>query len=274
MGDATESSFWTAGTGASYHEQAMTAVEHVVSDAPQASFTIQGRQVRLPVAVRDATAAVAYYVVPASAAQRLIAHTGLRVAQALPGRTLCTIGTMDYLDGDLGTYHEIAVSFFVHERGARAVPVIGAALGFMRGSVGAYIHQLPVDGEFTCEAGQTIWGFPKFMTEIALSTQGDEQVATLRADGQHVLTQAVRIGGRRAFQRTQISYAYRHGVLYRTPSTMGGEGVGFRLGGARLELGAHRLAGELRTLGLPKRALFTTYISKMTGSFGAATALP
>ena len=246
----------------------------VALESPPSIYLILGREVRLPVEVRDATAAVAYYLVPAAAAQRLVTPSALRVALVLPGRTLCTIGTMDYKDGDLGQYHEIAVTFFVHERDSRPLPFIGTALGLLRGNVGAYIHRLPVDGEFTCEAGRTIWGFPKFVTEIALSSAGGEQTAVLRADGQHVLTHTVRTGGTRVLRnRAQISYGHRDGVVYKTLAVMSGEGVGARLGGARLELGTHPLAGELRALGLPKRPLFSTYMSKMTGTFYAAERL-
>jgi len=144
-------------------------------------------------------------------------------------------------------------------------------VGLLRGSLGAYIHQLPVDGEFTCAAGQTIWGFPKFMSEIAVSTEGDEQTSILSIGGRTVLTHAVRTGGSRSFRdRRQVSYACRQGVVYRTPSVSSGLGVGARLGGGRLELGSHPLADELRALGLPRRALFSTFVEKMTGLFYAA----
>ena len=43
-----------------------------------------------------------------------------------------------------------------------------------------------------------------------------------------------------------------------------------RLGGAELVLGSHALANELRLLGLPRRALFTTYTEHMHASFEAA----
>ena len=253
----------------------MTAIEATnrTAEAPT-TYAIQGQEVRLPVEVRDATAAVAFYLVSASRVQDLIAHTGLRAVHVLPGRTLCTIGTMVYRDGDLGPYHEIAVTFFVREPGARSLPFVGAALGLLRGSLGAYIHQLPVDGEFTCEAGRTIWGFPKFIAEIEVSSDNDEQTAVLRVDGCHVLTQTVRTGGSRGFNnRRQVSYACRDGVVYRTSSVMSGAGVGARLRGARLELGTHPLADELRTLGLPRRALFSTFVAKMTGTFYAAQPL-
>lgn len=235
------------------------------------TYVIMGREVRLPVEVRDATAAIAYYLVPSEAAQRLIRAPALLVARVLPGRTLCTIGTMDYKDSDLGQYHEIAVTFFVHERRAQPLPFIGTALRLLRGGIDAYIQWLPVDGEFTCEAGRTIWGFPKFMTEIALSTDSETQTSVLRAGGQEVLRQTVRTGGARGFsERPQVSYAYRDGVLYKTLAVVSAEGMGARLGGAHLELGAHPLADELRSLGLPRRPLFTMYVSKMTGRFYAA----
>ena len=225
---------------------------------------------RLPVEVRDATTAVAFYLVPAAAAQRLVDPTGLRVATVLPGRTLCTIGSVDYRDNDLGTYHEVAITFFVRERGARTLPFAGTALGLVRGSLGTYIHHLPVDGAFTCEAGQTIWGFPKFMSEITITEAAGEQRTVLTVDGQHVLTQTVGTGGSRTMPaRDQISYALRGGVLYRTRAAMRGTGMGARLGGATLELGTHPIADELRTLGLPKRALASTTIAHMSATFYA-----
>src|ERR1700694_3288444 len=243
----------------------------MVASQAQNSYIIEGREVRLPVEVRDATAAVAYYLVSASAAQRLIEQSGLRIAHALPGKTLCTIGTMNYKDSDLGTYLEIAVTFFVHEPEQRTLPVIGTLLGFARGDIAAYIHRLPVNGEFTCEAGRTIWGFPKVVTDISLTTDGDEESAGLRVDGEHVLTQTMRMSGTRSFPTTtHISYSCLNGNLYRMPSTMRGEVIGARFRGAALSLGTHPIADELRSLGMPKRPLFSTYIGRIRGTFFAA----
>lgn len=236
-----------------------------------AVYEIMGREVRLPVEVRDASTAVAFYLVSARAAQRLVDPTGLRVATILPGRTLCTIGSVDYRDNDLGTYHEMAITFFVRERGARSLPFAGTLLSLVLGSLATYIHHLPVDGAFTCEAGQTIWGFPKFMSEIAITRGGGAETLMLSADGQHVLTQTIRTGGSRTMPtREQISYALRNGTLYRTHASMRGTGMGARLGGATLQLGAHPIADELRALGLPKRPLASTTIAHMSATFYAA----
>jgi Acetoacetate decarboxylase (ADC) len=240
--------------------------------AKQTAYRIQGRDVRLPVEVRDATTSVAFYLVPAAAAQRLVDPTGLRVATILPRRTLCAIGSVDYRDNDLGQYHEIAITFFVRERGERPLPFVGAMLGLLRGSLATYIHRLPVDGEFTCEAGQTIWGFPKFMSDIAITKSGDAETSVLTVDGERVLTQTIRLGGSRKMpERDQTSYALRGGLLYRTRAVMRGSGMGARLRGATLTLGTHPIADELRRLGLPKRPIASTTIAYMSATFYAPT---
>jgi len=245
------------------------------TDSATQTFTILDREITLPCVVRDATAAVAFYLVSASAAQKLIAKSGLRIAQILPGRTVCTLGTMNYKDSDLDGYHEVALTFFVHEPGSRPLPLISTVLGMARGSLSAYVHWLPVDGGLTCEAGRSIWGFPKFVTQIDISTEGDTERSTLTVDGERVLTQTVRMGGSRSFtDRKQIAYSMLDGQLSRIPSDMSAQDLGARLGGATLEVGTGPMADELRSLGLPKRALFTTYMGKMSCRFYAARRTP
>jgi hypothetical protein len=233
---------------------------------------ILGRTITLPSVVRAATAAVAFYFVSASAAQKLIARSGLRIATVLPGKTICTIGTINYKDSDLDTYHEVALTFFVHEPGSHPIPYLSTMLGMVRGSLSAYIHWLPVDQEFTCEAGRKIWGFPKFITQIDIEQEGDVERSTLTVDGQMVLSQTVQTGGSRSFtDREQVSYSTLDGQLSRIPSDMSAEDLGARRGGATVELGPHPMADELRSLGLPKSAVFSTYMGKMSGRFYGAT---
>jgi hypothetical protein len=232
-----------------------------------------GREVRLPVLVRDADALMAYYLVSAHAAQRLVDPSGLEVASVLPGRALCTIGTMNYRDNDLGQYYEIAVTFYVRERGRRSLPLIGTMLDFQKGRIGAYIHQLPVNGEFTCAAGNEIWGFPKSVCDIQLTRHDGKQTTVWNKDGRHVLTHTLVMPQSKSVRTANAtSYSFRNGILYKTPTEMTVENVGAKFfGGATLELGDHPIADELRGLGLPKRALLTTYVPRWSGKFGAAT---
>ena len=234
------------------------------------AYEIQGRTVKLPVVVRDASAAVATWLVPAAAAQRLVPK-GFEVAQVLPGRTPLAIAAIDYRDNDLGDYDEVSITFFVRPKGARAgIPYLGALLDLLRGRLGTYIHALPVNQSFTCEAGRTIWGFPKSVQEIAIESDAGRVRCRLTMDGQHALSLCLPRGGARTLPDSDTkTYTLIEGVPHETRFSQGGSGVGFSLGGARIQLGSHPLAEALRSLGLPKRALMSMWTEHMHGRFEA-----
>jgi hypothetical protein len=230
-----------------------------VATASSDTFEIQGRTVTLPVEVRDARVAAATFLVPAAAAQQAVDPTGLAVRRLPAGRAVCSLAFIDYRDNDLGQYHEVAIAFLVR-------PHDGSK------GVGAYIHQLPVDGEFTCEAGRTIWGFPKFIAEAPITEREGRRSVQLHEGGRSILALSI---GRRPLpmpgrEATANAYSFLDGVLRCTPWTVRPTGVRGGPGGARLDLGDHPIADELRSLGLPKRAAFSSTIDRMGASFGPA----
>ena len=242
-------------------------------------WQVLGRTIGLPVEVRTATQWGVQYLVPAAAAQRIVDPTGLEVTGPLPGRALLALAVCRYDDTDLDSYHEVAVSFVVRLHDAPADPsAVGRIREFGAGTVGAYIHRLPVDQEFTCAAGRDIWGFPKWVTTIDIDEPdpGDRRAGSGTAvrlvdDGVHVLTLTLAGGGPvRLPSAAPPSYSFRDGVLRRPTWEMSASGVAGRPGGATLVLGDHPMADELRQLGLPKRALFSSSASQMQAAFGAA----
>ena len=108
----------------------------------------------MPVKIRKAAQHMAMFSVDADAAQQMIDYSGLQVCRYLPGRAIVVLMLMRYIDGDLGEYYEYGTNVMVNpprvER--RAGP---RALG----SAGAFIHHLPVDQEFTLEAGRRSGAF-------------------------------------------------------------------------------------------------------------------
>ena len=240
--------------------------------AMQQAYTIQGREVRLPVEVRDASSGAATYLVDATAARRLVPEA-FEVAEVWPGRALLSLAVIDYRDNDLGAYHEVSIAFFVRRRGERRGPL--ATVGdFFRGRLPTYIRHLPVDGSFTREAGETIWGFPKTVQHIEWERRPERLTCTLTMDGQHALTLSVPAGGARTLPvQHLITYSLIGGTPHATPFTSSAEGAGFHLGSAELSLGSHPIADELRSLGLPKKALMTMWMERMRGTFAAAEPL-
>jgi Acetoacetate decarboxylase (ADC) len=252
---------------------------HRTSAGDDRSWTVMGRTVGLPVEVRRAAQWGVQYLVPAAAAQQIVSPTGLEVTGPVPGRALVALAVCRYDDTDLDPYHEVAVSFVVRPHDAPQRASTRAKLQeFASGTIGAYIHRLPVDQEFTCAAGRDIWGFPKWVTSIAIdeppagsSRAGSGTAVRLVDDGVHVLSLTIASGGRvRLPSRSPPSYSFADGVLRRTTWTTSTAGTTGRPGGATLVLGDHPMADELRSLGLPKRALFSSSAALMTAKFNGA----
>jgi hypothetical protein len=225
-----------------------------------ADFQIQGDRVSTPVEIRDASAFTAMYPVPSGPARSIIGYTGLDVVEVFPGRTMCALIFVNYVDGDLGKYHEFGVGFLIRP----------PKMDGRRGKPGVFIHWLPVDQTFTLEAGRTIWGFPKLLADIDFEATGHARRGVVRVDGELVVDLKLRPGFPAPARTAGVSLdAYTHldGVTRRVPWRMDPSGVRIRPGGATVELGSHPVAGELRRLGLPRSALFTTTMSTVRMNF-------
>jgi len=238
-----------------------------MSDATP-TYQIQGRRVEFPVEVRDATTGAATFLVPSKAASRLIPDA-FEIAEIFPGQGICSIAMVDYRDNDLGDYDEIAIGFMVYEKGkGTRIPYLGTLRNLLSGRLDSHIIHMPVDQSFTREAGATIWGYPKTVEGIEIEYLGDRARARLVCDGVHALTLTIPRGGTRNVEGGSIStLSLIEGVPHRTTATQSLEGMGLKFGGAEIELGSGQIADELRSLGLPKRALMCAWIQKMTASF-------
>jgi hypothetical protein len=246
----------------------MAAMSVLPAAVPVRAYVIQGRTVTMPVVVRDATSAAATYLVHAAAARRLLPPE-LDVVELLPGRALFSIACIQYRDNDLGDYNEVSLAFFVRRRDEpRGVPWLGAAVALVRNRLATWIWKLPVNQAFTCAAGRDIWGFPKTIEEITFTEADGRSSCRLVMDGRHVLTMGMARGGSRTLpDASMVTYTHIGGRLHRTAFASGAGGVGIHLGGVDLTLGDHPIADELRSLGLPRRALLGVWLGSMHGRF-------
>ncbi|MGZ8179504.1 acetoacetate decarboxylase family protein [Williamsia sp. SKLECPSW1] len=232
--------------------------------------TVLGRAVPAPVEIRHATAFTAMVSVSADAVSRLIAPTGLQPMTWRPGRAACALVFVDYVDGDLGPYNEFGVCFLVrHHR-----PDAGASgmRALMRGEVCAYIHHLPVDGDFTLAAGREIWGFPKTLADFDCRHRSVRPQGRVRADGHDIVD--LRLGRGvsvpdTASETTLTAYSFLDGTLRATPWTMRAASVRTRPGGAMITLGDHAIADELRGLDMGA-TLMSSSIGHLSMTFGDA----
>ena len=224
-------------------------------------YEIQGQTVALPCIVRDASSGNAMYAVPADAVERLLPGDAFEVVETAPGQTQLILGIIDYRDNDLGDYDEVGIIFTAKPRGAHA------------DAAGTFIYKLPVNQSFTCEAGCTIWGFPKTVERLDFTYTDETASCRLEMDGQHVFTLTVPRGRAEAAagdDHQTPTYTYKGGVPHSTAFSTGGASV-LNPGGAgvELKLGEHPIATELRGLGLEEATpVLSVWTEHMTGSFG------
>lgn len=241
-----------------------------MSQASSPSYEIQGRTVTFPVEVRDASGAIAAFVVPSAVASRLVGDS-FEVVDFLPGRTMFMLGCIDYKDNDLGDYNEVAMNFFVRKRGAaRGFPYLGAWRAMASGALPSYSWKMPVNQSFTRDAGAMIWGFPKTIERIDFDySRAGRFHGLLEMDGQKVFEIDMPRGGGNARPRgLAVGYSYIDGIPHRTAFTQQTSELGVGTGrSTEIGLGSHPIADDLRALGLPKRPLMVTWAGKMRMKF-------
>lgn len=248
------------------------AIEHV----PPPEFDIAGRSITLPVHIRTARQWATTWLVPAAAAQAMIDYSGLEVAQPLPGKAIFSLAFVDYVEGDLDAYHEVAFSVLVRPHDVTGTATaLEQARAFGAGELGAFIHDLPVDKEFTRAAGTTIWGYPKWIADIELTEMNGSTACSVYCDGRHQFTLVVRDRGPLPFPAEMPpTYSWRDGVLRRTTWDLDVTGGSARPGGARLTLGSSGpLVRTLRRLRLPRHALMSATAPQLASVFGAPEVL-
>ena len=182
---------------------------------------------------------------------------------------------IEYVDGDLGPYHEFGVCFPVTS-GAAAGP--GSSLtALVRGDARAVVHRLPVDGEFTLAAGRQIWGFPKIMADFDVDHDSPVKHGRVSQDGDLIADLTVRPGLKASSMTADTTlrvYSQLDHLVRLTPWQITEIGrTRTRLGGARLTLGDHPIGRELRGLRLSRHALMSSSIDHLAMSFGAAEQL-
>jgi deazaflavin-dependent oxidoreductase (nitroreductase family) len=219
--------------------------------------TVAGREIVLPLQVRDGDSWSAQFLVPAAAAQTLVEPSGLEVVRLLPGRAAAIVSFARYRDTDLGIYEEVAITFLVRRRG-------------MRHQSGLYISHLAQTQPLPVACANELWGYPSVLAEIAIERLGGRVTCQLVHERRHVLTLELREGGPLRLTDPNLpNYGLRRGRLVESAWNQYGR-VEARAGGAKITLGSHPISDELRALGLPKRALMSGTMRSLRAELGAS----
>lgn len=245
-----------------------------------ATYEVQGRPVRLPVHVGHARTGVAVHTCDTGALIDWLPDA-LAPVELRPGRSILLLMAVRYVENPLGDYNEGVIASVVREYGT------GGAFASLRdvlaGTYGIFVHHMPVSRAFTREAGERVWGFPKTLDSVEIVAT--DRRAGLRwstdagvergSEPREVLQLTVPRGGRLPVPpQAGTAYTCHDDTVWRTRLTMHGHGARMQLGGSRLQLGTHPIAGRLRAAEISGRALATAWVEHATMDFEPAQALP
>jgi len=244
----------------------------VEGGASSRRFDIVGQDLGFPALFQEGSSAVGLYMVPSARAQELIRDTGFEVAELAPGRAALSLSCVTYRRSDCGVYNEISLAFFVkplHGRASR-IPYLGSWIDIARDHAATAVWKLPVTTQLANDAGIYMWGFPKTVEEIDFEAEDGEATFTLRMDGSEVFRYSVPTEGTRHQPRSASAvYTLYEGAPHVTFLEHEYHDVGVRLGAGRITLGQHPIADDLRSLGLPKKPILSTWMGRLSFWVGA-----
>jgi hypothetical protein len=135
------------------------------------------------------------------------------------------------------------------------LPLLGLPLP-ARWRLGMFVQHMPVTHWLARAAGRQVANYPKFVADMDLRWDADAMTCRVTEDGSDILELSVRRTGTvRALEEVDQLFTARDGRLLRTemPSVATAQ-VTRKAGTARLRLGDHRMADDLRDLGVEERS--------------------
>ena len=223
---------------------------------------IDGTTITLPMVVADFDAATLLFGVPLEAAAALIPGDAFAVAD-VGGRAQFVLALCDYHDNPWGDYLEINLGFLARPRSASDEVL------------GSFVYRMPVDQEFTCQAGNRVMGFPKSVEDLSRTDGPDGRVTfAMHRHGDLVLAVSLPkpVDAGEPVTVDSVSYSYLDGKPYETPLSLQlGTGI-VDPTEVTVELGTGPIADELRTLEL-ERADMVTWGTGLSGTFWSPRSL-
>jgi hypothetical protein len=235
---------------------------------PQTSYQTSEGPMDLPIFYYDDSVLMALFRVDYDKAQALVAEAGLKAVRTYGGKALAGLAFYEYRETSISDYNEVGVAIAVvpNDNPLPRMPMLSMLRGLDKATLGYYIVDLPVTTPAACAGGREIWGYPKFVTNIDFSLQGN------RFDGSvtdpDTGNNLVRLSGDAGFGMPGplldlITYSRHEGRLLRTLiNTRGGAKVCLP-GSMRVEVSDsnHPMAQRLTALGLSGAAPFLLFHS-------------
>jgi len=140
----------------------------------------------LPYLYYDCRSFAAVYTASTSKVRNYIPNADLHLLELLPGRCLTAFAVFEYRKTSGDPYNEISVSFIVSYR-KHPLPFVSISRMMVSGMVSSYVWQLPVNTEDARAGGVDLFGFPKFLADIDISSGHERIGCSLSVSGKEII---------------------------------------------------------------------------------------
>jgi hypothetical protein len=228
-----------------------------------------GSVVQMPLLTYRARTFAAFFTISAAKARALLPTDELQPVRISPHRVLVTVQVMEYLEKSIEPYREFVFSIPVHRSRRADIPLASVARWHRRPGDGSYITHIAVDDEQGRLIGREILGFPKTLAQVDFTDNPTERIAEVSADGEAVFTLAVTRPKKPYKEQRREFYCYSlspiDNTVFHVPYQSEASGA-MRWGSrsARLHLGSHPVADELRDLDISPTPLFALDVPQYT----------
>lgn len=240
------------------------AIRGVEEGTQGTHFLSDGTTVQMPLLSMRSNAFGAYFLIDAAKAQALIPGD-LRPVLVTPDHALINIQVLDYLEKNIDPYREFYCSIPVHRSPEDNAPVASLEEADELPGNGSYIVHIAVDVPQALWIGRDVLGLPKIFVNVELSETDTERTGTVSQHGEKIFSLSVN----RPDGAPEEVYREFHGytvspldnALYHIPYQLDATAtVTQGAGHAKLELGTHPIAGELRELGIVEDAIGAVFV--------------
>jgi len=177
-----------------------------------------------PTFYADVTCAIAIFLCSWEGAEAIMPHRSMEPVKMPGGRAVVLFSCYEYKNVmNLAPYNEIAMTIPIMVNAGFSPPLLPLVMNFKK--KGYFVFSMPVTSLENQIRGAKIWGLPKIVEEIDISTEGDHCTTTARNDNGDLYFElsVPKAGSTRRFDETGHLYSMLDGQLTKSQTNFRGD---------------------------------------------------
>ena len=232
-----------------------------------------------PTFYADVTCAIAIFLCSWERAAAIMPHPSMRPVKMPGGRSVVLFSCYEYKNVmNLAPYNEIAMTIPIMVNASFSPPLLPLIMDFKK--KGYYVFSMPVTSLENQVRGTKIWGLPKVVEEIDISTEGSLCTTTATDEGGEIYFElsVPTTGSTKHFDETGHLYSMLDGQITKSQTNFKGDfavntnpsllwNPGQQAETPALKIGASSRADILRSLKISDAAFQFRYAESMNSCF-------